>query len=449
MSDNKIINKQFIHSCSIRTKTGNAVIVKEKNQYEDGTIKPNLVLYENPKRSFYITQPKYRTYNYKPEYELASRLDKITVSDHELYSKVAELFNLGPGYHSADKLFKSPYIFGADINVEALIKMRYMNQYPDSSLLPTVGFLDIETSIDTNQIIMISYLHDTTVHTAILRSFFFEEKGKDRVPINLDDLVPFIQKNLEGRTKDINFTYDIKIFDIEIKLIAWIMQCIHMSETDFISIWNMNFDIPKILATIVKSGYRPEDLFHNPKLPTRCKYLKYHEDKQKKDHFTLKWHWLYSSCGTQCVDAMGLYSQCRRTQGYLDKYSLDNVLDKEIQMGKLPLISGSHVIMQRHHFKEYIVYNIFDVIGLKLLEDRINDFVSMHVLIGPTPVSKFATQTTRSTNDMYYDLINKGMILSSKSGDDPFIKFDKYLPRVGGAVLSASRVRGVGIPLTL
>lgn len=451
--DNPIIARQFIHSVHVRGKNTSSVIVKEKLQRQDGTLEPSVVCYENPKRSFYITQPRYRTYNFKPEYELMSRLDKYTVPDNELYMKLADLQGFGPGYNKSAALFKSPFIFGADISVEALIKMKYQtimnSEHPDLIIFPSVGYLDIETSIDTNQIIMISFLHDTTVHTAILRSFFYEENAGKRIPIREDNLQSFIRENLKERTNGIDFTFDIKIFDGEIQLIAWIMQNIHRHRTDFISIWNMNFDIPKIIETIKRHKRNPIDFFHSPNIPDRLKCFNYHVDMQKKAHFTLKWHWLYSSCESQFVDSMGLYSQCRRTQGFLDKYSLDNILDKHLSIGKLPLISGSHVIMQRHHFKEYIVYNIFDVIGLKLLEEKIQDFKSLHVLSGPSPVSRFATQTVRSTNDMYYDLIQKGMVLSSKSDDDPFKRFDAMMPRVGGAVLSSERVRDVGVHLTI
>lgn len=444
----KVIDRQFIHSLYLSSKFGDAVVVKEKLKYDTGEVVPNVVTFDNPKRSYYITNPRYRSYNFKPEYELLSRLDKYTVYNHELKRHLANTLKLGPGFHRDQQLFKSPYVFGADISIEALIKMRYKDEYPNSTLRPTVGFFDIETSIETGQIIIISYLHDDIVHTAILKSFFYEEVKKHRIPINLDDLIPFIENNLENRTNGFKFKYDVKVFDREIQLIYWIMQQVHESKIDYISIWNMNFDIPKVLDSIVKSKFNPAQIFHNPELDKSYQYLKYYEDQRKTAHFSLKWHWLYSSCGSQFIDAMGLYSQCRRTQGYLDKYGLDNILDKELKIGKLPLISGSHTVMQRHHFKEYIVYNIFDVIGLKLLEDKINDFYSLFILADVTPISKFSTQTIRSTNDMYHNIISKGMVLSSKSEDDDFVKFDKFFGRVGGAVLHPGRVKGVGLDLT-
>ena len=452
--ENTIVAKQFIHSCHLKGKGsfGSAVVVKEKVKYSDGSVKPNLVVYENPQRNFYITQKKYQHfYKYKPEFELLSRLDKYTCADHELPQRIAAIFNLqsAHGYVERSALFKSPYIFGADIGIEALIKMRYMDLYPDSLMEPTVGFLDIETSIDTGQIILISYTYENIVHTAVLESFLFEEKEGNRVAVKKDDLIKFVKENLASRTKDLDLFYDIEILDSEIKVIAWIMKKVHESEMDFISIWNMNFDIPKILESIKRNKYNAVDFFASPKLARNQRYVRYYEDQRPVQHFTLKWHWLYSTCGSQFVDSMGLYSQCRKTAGFLPKYDLNSILDDQVGLTKLPLTSGSHVIMQRHHFKEYVAYNIFDVVGLRLLEDKNKDFLTMSVLVGPTPVSKFSAQTYRSTNAMYHNLIGKGMVLSSCSGDDDFIKFDKLFPNVGGTVLPPDRVRGVGIELSL
>ena len=449
--EKEIVAKQFVHSCHLKGK-GNfssSVVVKEKIKFADGSIKPNLIVYENPSRNFYVTKKRYQhQYKYKPEFELLSRLDKYTCHDHEVHRKLAEIFNLGAGYVPKSVLFKSPYIFGADIGIEALIKMRYAEKYPDANMIPTVGFLDIETSIDNDQIILISYAHDDIVHTAILGSFLFEEIKGNRVPVSKENLLKFVKETLASRTKGLDLTYNLEIFDSEIKVIAWIMKKVHESEIDFVSIWNMNFDVPKIIKSIKDKKYEPSDFFASPKLPKHMRYTRYYEDQRPVPHFTLKWHWLYSTGGSQFIDSMGLYSQCRKTAGFLPKYDLNSILDDQLGLGKLPLVSGSHVIMQRHHFKEYVAYNIFDVVGLRLLEDKNKDVLTMSILVGPTPVNKFSAQTYRSTNALYQNLLSKGMVLSSCSGDDDFIKFDKLFPNVGGTVLPPDRVRGVGINLS-
>ena len=274
----KIVGKAFIHSYHVRNKFHGAVVVKEKIKYEDGTVKPNIAIYDNPKRSFYITAARHRRYAFKPEYELLSKLDKYTCYDHELQTKLAEVLGLGPGWHRPATLFKSPYVFGADIGIESLIKMRYADAYPKSGLTPTVGFFDIETSIETGQIIIISYMHDSVVHTAILESFLFEEIGDKRIPVNRDDMLSHIKTTLESRTMGLNLTYNLEICDSEIKLIAWIYKQVHASGTDYIQIWNMNFDIPKVIATIEDHKLDPVIFFADPKIPEKLRYFKYYAD---------------------------------------------------------------------------------------------------------------------------------------------------------------------------
>lgn len=446
---NEIVAKTNVHSCLVRTRLGSSVVVKERIMYQDGTIKPNIKLFHNPRRHFYITQEKYRNYRFKPDYELVSRCDKYTCQDHELLASVAGALGIFLGQRQdRHRIFKSQYIFGADINIEALIKIFYADTYPDAAMTPSTGFLDIETSIDTGQIILISYTHDDKVHTAVLRSFCYREENGNRIPVDEGYLTRHVKEALDKHTQGLTFDYNIKIVDTEIQLIAWIFQCIHKAQTDFIGIWNMHFDIPKILDSLAKANVDPAVIFSDPAVPKDMRYVRYFEDKHPVAHFTLRWHWLYSTCGSQFIDSMGLYTQCRRTAGFRARYTLDSVLEDHVNVGKLPLISGSHVVMQRHHFPDYVAYNIFDVVGMRLLENKNGDIAAASVLAGVTPMSKFATQTTRATNNMYHNMIKKGIVLSSYSSEADHLKFDMLYKNAGGAVLSPGRCRGVGIELT-
>lgn len=446
----KVISKTFIHSCNVKTRDGNTVIVKERVQYDNGDIKPNIAVFVNPKRSFYITNKKYRTYKFKPEYEMISKLDKYTVRDSELQSKVAELLDLGRGFIQNSALFKSPYVFGADIGIEALIKMHYLDTFPDTNIPPVYGFLDIETSIDTEEIILISYICGNQVYTAVLKAFLYKEENGTRIAVGHDELLIHVKKKLSHYTEKYNLEYNVKILDTEMQLVAWMFKCIHDVKADIIGIWNMNFDIPEILKTIDRAKVDPKMIFSDPSIKPEHRYFKYYEDQRPVAHFTLKWHFVYSTCGSQFIDSMGLYSQCRRTAGFRARYDLDSVLRDELKLGKFALCEGkSHVIMQRHHFMDYVAYNMFDVIGLNILEAKNNDILTMTILSGPTPISRFAAATVKATNNMYRDLIAKGMVLSSSSSEDQFIKFDKLFDNAGGTVLVPELAHDVGIKLTV
>lgn len=449
-----IVDKRFMHSIYvIPDKSKDAVIVRERIKHDDGSIVPNTKLYVNPKRSFYITKKKYQTYKFKPEYEYVNRLDRYVVPNIDLYRKLAEIQGIH-GHPKAAKIFKSPYIFGADVGIEALIKMKYLDDYPNTTIQPVVGFFDIEVSIDTGEIILISYICGNKVYTAVLDHFLYKDvgRGKDRVKVTKDELLKHCYTELDQYVTKYGLTIEIEVFPREMDLITWIFAIIDKVKADFIGIWNMNYDIPKVLERIRHHNRNAAKIFSSTDIPKDYAYLRYHEDKRSEvAHFTLKWHWLYSTCCSQFVDSMGLYSQCRRTAGFRSSYTLDNVLYDELKLNKMPLEGKSHTIAQRHHFMDYVAYNIFDVIGLNIVELKNRDMLSLVTLSGPSPVDKFATQTVRVTNDMYWDLIKKGMILSSKSSEDDFIKLDKLFEgmNAGGAVLRPERVSDVGVKLSV
>jgi len=467
MSDD-IVTKQFMHSCYVRTKTGDAVVVKEQTLHKDGTTTSRLAEFINPRRSFYITNTRYRSYKYKTELEQISKLDKYTVPNWDMRRKLAEVLGLRPGYLTNAQLFKSPYVFGADISIEALIKMNYMNTYPDPEIKPTYGFLDIETSIENDEIMLISYITGSNVYIGILEHWLWKEVEKDgkkiKVKVEFDEINKFVNEKLQTYADNLtvnknvtqemidgmrNLKYNIKILSKEIDLIAWTFLNIHNEKADFIGIWNMNFDIPRILSRIAKAKVPAEVIFSDPNLTKSLRYLKYREDVNPNvAHFTLKWHTLQATCTSQFIDSMGLFSQCRRTNGFRNKYTLDSVLDDELGLGKLPLAPGqSHIIMQQHHFMDYVVYNAFDVIGLYLLEQKNNDLFSMSVLAGPTPVNQFSLATIKTANNLYNYYIQKGMVLSSVSREDNFVKLDRLFKNAGGSVLPPERVANVGVPM--
>ena len=182
----------------------------------------------------------------------------------------------------------------------------------------------------------------------------------------------------------------------------------------------MNYDIPYIINRLKVHNENITKIFAHPDVPDKYKYVRYSEDKSRVDHFTLKWHWLHCTGYSQFIDSMGLYSQCRKTSKFRTSYKLDDVLKDDIDTGKLYLDNEeSHFIMQTKRFKDYILYNMFDVIGLQLLEWKNNDITQMIIYSGVTPVSKFVYRTIYLTNKFYFQLLKKGLVISSVSYDDP------------------------------
>ena len=159
-------------------------------------------------------------------------------------------------------LFRS----GADISIESLIKMHYMNTF-EIDIPPTYGFLDIETSIDTDEIMLISYIANGTVYLCVLDHFLYREETDtngniNRIKVSEVEMNNYLLKSLGDYTSKLNpskkipqnlistmkgLKYELKVFTNEIELIAWTFKNIHHEQVDMIGIWNMGYDIPYIL----------------------------------------------------------------------------------------------------------------------------------------------------------------------------------------------------------
>ncbi len=432
-----------IHSTHVYTPSGDAVIVKERLQYKDGRSEPNLAVFDNPRRSFYLTKPKYRTYAFKPEQEPIERLDKYTVYNHEMKLKLAELIGMRPSrYIKNSALFRSPYIFGADIDIESLIKMNYLRQSKGHEVKPVCGFLDIETNIASGEIILISFIMQGHVYTTIREPWLYKVENKQRIKVGMEEITKTVHELLAKHCDIDKYKIHLKIVPTEIELITGVFSIMHKLQPDFVGIWNMSFDIGKIIPAIEKrSKFRLPDILCDPKLDPKYKQVKYYVDRSKTGHYTLKWDWLYAPASFQFIDSLGLYSQNRRTQGYLGSYKLDNILRKHCGTHKMEVISDNHTFMQTNHFPEYVAYNIFDVIGLDLLENANNDILAMHMNTRVSPPAQYARSTNLSTNDTYYDRFNSGYVMSARSSEDRYLRLDKLLPgTAGGTVLSPSTV---------
>lgn len=484
MSKSKIIQRQYIHSNYIKLNDGDAVVVKEKIKYNNGEIKPNLRIIKNPKRSFYITKPRYRTHKYKKEFEHISKLDKYTCYNFELVPKLRSILKEYGRSKYLNRLLNNPYVYGADIDIEALIKMKYMDMNEGKEMLPiTTGFFDIETSTLDDTIILISFIHENHVYTAFLEKMMFQYNPKTQKmePFTLEDIKQKIKSKLIPYIKDFVLSLDLpkektsfkfKLYPAknERDLILWIFDKIHQEKTDFVGIWNMNFDIPKVIQACRRNDISVVDIFTHPSLPLEYRTASYFEDKSKVDHFTLKWHWLYNTGHTKFIDSMSLYSILRKTSGYESSYKLDYILEKNIGLKKLPLgEEQSHTIMQGKYFLDYIVYNIFDAIGPQLMEWINNDIQQMYVRSGVNPLHHFSRMTKYLTHEHYYFYKKIGYIIGSVGADKPFyedILFrcecgrvtgrsnnDKICPicqekvkaKFGGAVLRPENVVDVGI----
>ena len=452
----------YIHSTHCKTKDNDsskdAVVVKEKIlvKNDDGTEKwvDHLNIIRDPVRPFWITKPQFRDHHYKKEFEHISRLDQYICHDSELQYKLAQALGLPAWqkYKSIRELCTSPYVYGADISTETLIRQKYSDRLPKGYVPKlTKGAFDIENEVrGEGRINVLTFIHEHTIYTAALKEYCrIYDKANDKfTPATTEDCLKVIHEVIGSELVKHKFDLVFTIHESELDLIRWIFEKIHECKTDFIGIWNMGYDIPKILDRIEKLGGDPVDIMVPKEIPPEYRYVYWKEDGAKRDHFTDKWHWMSITGYSQFIDSMCLYARLRKVYGRDSSYSLDYISNKELGQGKLHFGEiTNHWHAQTYEFLTYIAYNINDVLIMMLMEWKNNDIDAIYGLCGYSLMAQFASQTTQVQNESYhYGKTQKDdPRLPASIGRAMYNEWDSQFMKAGGTVLPPDKAVGVGV----
>lgn len=418
---------------------------------------------DNPMVRIWITKPQFRTYTAKREWEHKDRLDEyITRYKFRAQTIWNVLNNDGkPSYRRMwlglrDQM-SSPFVYGADIDFGARMKYSYFKMNGGRRPLEFKrGFLDIETDVNgTEQIILITYVNDDgQTYVGILKEFFADHKIKEVEDMWWNQVYPrFMEEITDEDAKKAAAAakkpeLHVEVFRDEIDLIKWIFDNIHACRPDFVTIWNIGYDIPYILKRIEFRGVDPTDILCSPDIPKKYRICKWKEDKSG-EHITDNWSWLHLTDYTRYIDAMCMYGRIRKVQAREPSYQLNAICNKELGTGKLEFNESSdHHIMQREHKVEYTVYNIVDVMLLRMLELKNNDIRTMMMLIGESLPEDFSKQSVQLKNTfmVYLDPLHGVPCSVGHRLDAPW---DKYITNKGGQVLDPERTKGTGVSILI
>lgn len=472
-----ITARQWIHSCYVRNNFGNNMIVKEKIVTIDSdtsdvlevrnrlTVNDNALL--NPKRRIFVTKPQFRNHKDKKETEEMNKVDMYICDDRYLVDDLKQILGY-PEYKKVGlrELCNSPFIYNADVSMEALVRMKYNNSRAHATAPITFGGFDIESSVlGCKRINVITFITNGTIYTAVLDDFMWRYENGHKKKAYRNDIYEAITKYLgeflpDGKlritlpypdgAKTVDYNLNLEICDTELECIYWIFEKIHKEETDFIGIWNIDYDIPKIVDRLNYYGVRPEDVFSHPSVPDRWKHFHYIRDKKNTQHIADKWHWLYCTSMSQFVDSMLLYARIRKTDKKKPTYKLDFIATEELGFGKMTFgdseisqYSADHHKMQSEYFCEYVVYNIQDALLEVLMEEKNHDTTAMWNLTGDSPLSAFSKQSVM-LRDNYYKFALAHNRVFATTGKDMTGPYDHLLGKVGGAVLRADLCKDIG-----
>ena len=416
------------------------VYVKERIHYHDGSTRNNVRVFENYEQDFYITKPNFRNHNDKKEWEDISRLQKFKSTRSKMGKTVAKLLNKNLKNANLRQLARSQYLYGTDITTPTLIKRRYMDAYENCISGNNVAVLDIETDVvhGTEEIVMVSITYKDRSVTAYVKSFM---DGVDNpIPAALEAIDKYIGQWAKPR----NTQFEILEANTPGEAVAMVMARCHEWQPDFLTIWNIDFDLPRCISAVEKAGLRVVDVFCDPSLPEKYKYAKYIKGNQQKVTASGKvtsianhdqWHVFDCPASFYIIDSMCLYRKLRVAAGNEPSYALNAILDKHLGIRKLNFTEADglsqldwHIFMQRRYKILYLVYNIFDCMAVELLDEKIKDLQSsISIQCEHSEYSKLPSQPRRTCDDLHFYVQKQyGKIIASTS-DAMVDELDKYV----------------------
>lgn len=423
MSD-KQIERSMRHGTYVVHPSGeeDVVFVKEYTYFPDGKVESSLKPIVNFERSFYVTKPGFRNHKDKKDSEFLDRLREFKTTQHNLTNAVAKALN----YHGRDRSLRGmassnvgQYLYGTDISTVSLIKNAYDKQWPNRTTRPaSYAAYDIETDMlkdrDVGYTIMASAAYDDHVWFSVTREFAERHNlDEDSIRTKARELAPDYFTE-DGETP---WKLYIHIAENEGEVNKWVIERMHEVGPDYIGVWNIDFDLPKVIASFERSGIDPASVLSDPSVPEPYKQIKYNKGMTKRitasgREMTLtaaeQWHTLTAPAKFQWLCAMSVNAFLNVHLGKRPM-GLDAVLQRELGTSKLKPVDigepeGSaawHIKMQRHYGAEYCVYNIFDTIRVVELDRKTNDISrSVPSQLGISELSKFRSTPGKIVDDM-------------------------------------------------
>lgn len=365
-------------------------LVKELVTLKDGTQLPNMRIVPNFERPVWITKMQYRTYSDKKEWEHEDRLEKHMVRQSDLRNKIAALTERHTSNEMLGELLVNPFIYAGDVP-STTIMHREMYQIPNEGVAPSafkVGAFDTETDVlyGTNTIIIGSMTILPEVHL-VIREDFLGYNGND-----LDHrIMSVIQDKLgkEIEEHDLKISYEVVPDEISIveKSFAWF----HARRPDWMAIWNIDFDVTKILQACKNAGVDPAQYLCDPSIPWQYRICKYKRAQAMKVAASGKgkpvspqdqWNFMFLTASFTLIDSMSVYRLLRLGEQEERSYALDAILEKEFgdKLRKLTHAPADmyvkekwHQVMQRDHKYVYLAYAAMDTISMCLLDKKTRD----------------------------------------------------------------------------
>lgn len=445
------------------------IFIKEIVHLKDGRHIPRTRRLVNYERPFWITKPGFQTHKEKREWEDIDKVDRFTTTQAGLERAIKRALDIKAPVFGLKRLARSPYLYGADITPTAIIKRQYMDKWPKCRSSNSVAVLDLETDVvhGTDDPIYGSITFKDKAIMAVSETYLSQCPGWSKDPKDFAvEMTDYFYKRLPDTVKERNMTLEVQVVPTALDIVKTIMLKAHEWMPDFLAIWNINFDIPRILDTIEKYGGDAGDIFSDPSVPPQFRKIWWKEGPAKKVtangreealHWVDRWHTLFCPASFYVVDQAAVFRKLRVANGRESSYALDAILKKYTDVKKLKnekadTMSGIewHIYMQKEEPLEYGAYNLVDCIACEILDEqpKIGDLrMSISMQAEHSDYDKFPSQPRRTVDDLHFFCLGMNKVIGT-TPDNLKTEFDEMTVSIRNwiSTLPAHLVAGKGLP---
>ena len=421
-----------------------------------------------------ISKPDYTFYKAKDNIILdhnllfieKDKVEPITVPYTKVTRKIAELTgnldyfnsnNQSGNRQENQKLHTLFNIFASDMPAEDHYRALFAKKFTNNIEKINKAFFDIE--VDTrymagdfvapgecpiNAISMYDEQNDI-IHTYLLRDKRNPLIEKFENDINsgrfgYKQIKKFITDAIGGEKQMIRFKFtktkfDIRFYDDEIELLKSFFSQVHTYSPDFIEGWNSSgFDLNYIIERIKALGEEPADIMCDQNWPIRI--VKHFIDQKNLSDFAERGDYTFISGTPTWLDQMIQFASRRKSKiGSFKSFKLDDIGKSTAKVKKLDYshITNNIAMLPWLDFVTFTLYNIFDVIVQKCIEQKTQDleYIFSKCLVNNTSYKKGHRQTVYLANRMAKEFDNMGYIIGNnvnKWNEKP----DKFLGALVG-----------------
>lgn len=355
--------------------------------YKDlGTGEKKIHQIDRPFIEVYIVKPEYRMFDYVKNFVHIDQCYRFKCHYATRYAEIGKEMGI-----SSEEARTCQYVFGADFKIENYYMQQFIIEYGnDAKKNISRGYFDIENDIinlnrfpkyGETPINVVTFVDDEThnVFTFVLTSnnmiplrpddpkYEWFNELSERFDRNMAWLKDNVQEFIElcHKTFDESYPgleYNVLLFDDEISLMRAFWEIVRAADNDFVSAWNIPWDMENLMIRPAVLGYDPNLIIPDPEFGDRCNVY-FREDDNPVIH--KKKHVCVTYTKPSFVDDMVQYAGIRAGRGKMPSYKLNYAAQKELKDEKLDYSeSGAMRTFIYEDLIKFIIYNIKDVLLL-------------------------------------------------------------------------------------